>query len=194
MENNKGSFDWIKEEIPHYIQTWLQLLQKPKEALSTIYAKKELDLLQIGIVTVLNAVIFLIVGNGLGAAIGSLIGVPVGIFISSVMLLFLTWIGKGNTEFTPLVNLAAYATTFTVVAGVLTRVPFIGGMIGFAAGIYALILQIMGIIQEAKADQTRVFIAVGVLVGIFFLLGILIVVLGLSLLSGGFLRQILYSF
>ncbi|HHX65945.1 MAG TPA: hypothetical protein GX702_13770 [Chloroflexi bacterium] len=127
-------------------------------------------------------------GGGFGAfllAVGIAVG---GWLLWSWLTMFIgTRMFGGDTQFWPMARILGYAQTPRIL-GVLSIIPCLGGLVSLAAGIFSLVLGVIGV-REALGVPTEKAI-ITVLIGwvVVFILGVILtlLVLGTAFISVGF--------
>lgn len=136
---------------------------------------------------VLGGIFALIFGNGFGRALSTMILTPIlstlflfvaaGIIHLFVMLL----VKPAGTGYESTYRATAYSLP---ISSLVSWVPFIGPFIGFAAGLYAIYLSIVGVRELHSTTMQSAALAVLIPVGILFLLfACLAILLGAALLA-----------
>jgi hypothetical protein len=137
---------------------------------------------------ILGLIINLIAGNGFGTAVGSLFGTliitpiitAVGLFIGAGIYHLLVYLlaRPGSAGFEATFRVVAYASVIQLVTW-LAVIPILGQLIALAAGIYNVVLSVLGI-REVHGTTTGkavliVLIPVAVLIILAVLLGVVLV-------------------
>lgn len=134
---------------------------------------------------VLGGIVALIRGNGIGQALGTIIGTPIistlflfvvaGIIHLFVMLL----VKPSSTGYESTYRATAYSLP---ISSLVSWVPFIGPFIGFAAFLYTIYLTIMGVRELHSTTTQSAALAVLIPVGILFLLLLCLFIVAASVL------------
>jgi hypothetical protein len=139
------------------------------------------------------------IGNGLGLAIAGQIGLAVAAFVGGIVMAFVAWIAwsyitywVGTTMFkgqaTPgeLLRTIGFAQAPRVLT-IFAFIPFLGGLIAFAAGIWSLVASIIALRQalDITTGQAVITAIIGAIP--MFLLSCLLgaMIGGGAILSGG---------
>lgn len=116
-----------------------------------------------------------LIGGGIGimAFFGSIIAAVIGLFVGAIIVLVISSICKGNTDFEACARVTAAAMVIMPVSsflGFLTGLNFYAGtIIGLAVNIFALWILYNGIVEALKANKETSKIVMYVLVGILVL-------------------------
>jgi Yip1 domain len=122
-----------------------------------------------------------------GAAVGSIIGVPLGFFILvGILFLFARLFGGTGTFLQQAYAFALYHVPIQGVSAVLGLIPFLGGLAGFALGIYSIVLAVFAVAASQRLMTGRAVavvllplaIVLVLLCGLFFVFVALLVSLG----------------
>ncbi len=134
---------------------------------------------------VLGGVFALVLGNGIGRALSTIILAPIistlflfvvaGIIHLFVMLL----VKPSGTGYESTYRATAYSLP---ISSLVSWVPFIGPFIGFAVGLYTIYLSIIGVRELHSTTTQSAALAVLIPVGIFLLLGLCLFILAASVL------------
>ncbi|PHV70011.1 hypothetical protein CS063_12760 [Sporanaerobium hydrogeniformans] len=144
------------EEFQKKCELYRILLINPLKAIEEIGRIREIDFVQIALVTILGIAIGLIT-SGVGG-LGNVISIPLSIFIGGAILLLFTLIAGGKIDYIGMVNFSAYLAIFTVLASLFHRVPFIGQGVGLLASLYSIYLIYIGLplLVEARSEVMKV--------------------------------------
>jgi Yip1-like protein len=110
-------------------------------------------------------------GAGLGAMVASYVAGLIGVFLFSLIINVLAPSFGGQKDGVQALKAAAYAATAGWVAGIAHVIPWIGGLIAFAGGIYGIYLLYLGLPHtmksppEKSAGYTAVCIIVVIVIG-----------------------------
>jgi hypothetical protein len=113
-------------------------------------------------------------GAALQTALFSYVMSLVGIFVFSLIVNALAPTFGGTKDTISALKVVAYSATASLVAGVAAIVPFLGGLITFAAAIYGIYLLYLGLPvlmkcpQEKAVAYTAVSIIAAIIVGLVF--------------------------
>jgi hypothetical protein len=119
--------------------------------------------------------------NFVGAILGALIGTAIGFLIYTGLVYLLGRAFGGSGQFGELAyDLALFAAPLSVAGVLLNAIPFVGGIVGFALGIYNIFLTYLAIQSGMNLDRNK---AIYVMV-ILFVVGFALVC-GVGLLIGG---------
>jgi Yip1 domain len=119
--------------------------------------------------------------NFVGAIVGALIGTAIGFLIYTGIVYLLGRAFGGSGKFGELAyDLALFAAPLSVAGVLLNAIPFVGGIIGFALGIYNIFLTYLAIQSGMNLDRNK---AIYVMV-ILFVVGIALAC-AIGLLIGG---------
>ncbi|MGL4736772.1 MAG: YIP1 family protein [Cellulosilyticaceae bacterium] len=183
----------LKHEFLQRLEVYKLFFSKPREAMGYIGQNEQLDVYQMLFTLAFLFCGVLITGQGIFGIIGSLIGVTVSFFVIAVILFLLGLIGKAQMSYIKIVNLVMYTSVLTALATTFSLVTIVGGLIGWAASIYAFVLQIIGLVEIGGAIPKRLYIAAGVFVVIIVMLIIIGVVLAVTAFASfGILSELRY--
>ncbi|MGL4345042.1 MAG: YIP1 family protein [Cellulosilyticaceae bacterium] len=166
----------LKSELMRRVEVYKLFFSKPKEAMKYIGEFEKLDTYQMLFTTVCFLMTSLIIGTGIFGLIGGVIGLFIGFFIEAGILFLIGLIAKAQTTYIKMVNLVMYTAMITAGAALFSRVTLVGWLIVTAASIYAFVLQVIGLIEIGRAEPKRVYITIGIFVGVLVLLMILVVI------------------
>jgi hypothetical protein len=137
---------------------------------------------------ILGLLINLIAGNGVGTAVGSLFGTliitpivtAIGLFIGAGIYHLLVYLlaRPGSAGFEATFRVVAYASVIQLVTW-LAAIPILGQLVALAAGVYNVVLSVLGIREVHGTTTGRaaliVLIPVAVLIILAVLLGVVLV-------------------
>jgi hypothetical protein len=110
---------------------------------------------------------------GVMAFIWAVIGAIIGLFIGGVIVLVLSAISKGNTDYEANVRVTAaimVVMPISAALGFLSGINFyLGAFVGLAVNIFALWLTYKGLVQALKAKPETAKVVMYVLIGVFVL-------------------------
>lgn len=136
---------------------------------------------------ILGGIFSLVLGNGIGAALGTVILTPIlstlFLFIGAgiIHLFVLLLVKPASTGFEATFRATAYSVPLS---SLVSWVPFIGPFIGFAVSLYALYLSIVGVRELHGTTTQSAALAVLIPVGILFVLFLcLFVLIGAAFLA-----------
>lgn len=114
---------------------------------------------------------------GFGAFIMTIISALIGLFIGAVIILLISSICGGNTDFEANLRVSASLMVLMPINAILGVLGFIGGfvvaLISIAIGLYGLYLLYLALIKTLKAKQETTRIVVFVLLALFLILQII---------------------
>ncbi len=144
------------EEFEKKCELCKAMFIKPLQLIEDIGERTEIDFVQIALTTLLGIAIGLITSGASG--LGSLIGVPIGIFLGGAILLLISLIAGGHTDYVHLVNFASYLALLGVLASLFHRVPFVSRGAELLASLYGIYLVYIGlpILVEAKKEVMKI--------------------------------------
>ena len=136
---------------------------------------------------VLSGISALLLGNGIGQALSTMIVTPIVatlflFIIAGIIHLFVMLLVKpSGTGYESTYRATAYSLP---ISSLVSWVPFIGPFIGFAVGLYTIYLSIIGVRELHSTTTQSAALAVLIPVGILFLLfACLAVLIGAALLA-----------
>ena len=116
---------------------------------------------------------------GVMAFVGTIIGAIIGLFVGAVIILVISSICKGNTDFEACMRVTAAVMVIMPINAFLSFLSgmnlFAGAIISIAVNIYALWLLYNGLVESLKANRETSKIVMYVLIGVmllFMLVGI----------------------
>ncbi len=134
---------------------------------------------------VLGGIFALILGNGIGQALSTMIVTPIVatlflFVVAGIIHLFVMLLVKpAGTGYESTYRATAYSLP---ISSLVSWVPFIGPFIGFAVGLYTIYLSIIGVRELHSTTTQSAALAVLIPVGILFLLLLCLFIVAASLL------------